>query len=325
MNQDVKLTFIIPVYNGEKYIERCLESIGKYSTVQCVCVDDGSIDNSAKLLDEIKSRQENIEVVHITNQGVSNARNVGMQYAKGEWISFLDVDDTLIDRWEEYIFENISAGINLICFPHVWEYVEGKERLVEFSNKSIPELLLTTPEMNTCWSKLYRRAIIEENSIAFNTSMQYGEDFCFVLDYCKAIDQQSVFLEKRPLVYYRNNVLSVMHANKIDQRLNDNMIMLLNRLQYADEFQYDQLQQKIFQHHFGALTDIMRSIALLGKEKQKNYQIIKAHKYTNFVMDKINSRQLSNLKKIEYFMIKHTFFCIPTYFKMKAYIYKFIG
>ena len=90
-----KVTVIIPVYNVEPYLTRCLDSVlgQTYSNIEVIVVNDGSKDNTKKILDDYASKYENIIVKHIKNGGVANARNVGIQLATGEYIGFIDSDD----------------------------------------------------------------------------------------------------------------------------------------------------------------------------------------------------------------------------------------
>ena len=92
-----KISIIVPVYNVENYLERCVESILKqtYTNFELLLINDGSTDQSGDLCDQLVSKNENIKVFHLENAGVSNARNVGIQNSTGEWITFIDSDDFL--------------------------------------------------------------------------------------------------------------------------------------------------------------------------------------------------------------------------------------
>lgn len=91
----IKISIIIPVYNVEKYIEECLISVLNQTMkeIEIICINDGSTDNSLKILNNYKNKNENIRIVNQENSGLSNARNVGLSLAKGEYIFFLDSDD----------------------------------------------------------------------------------------------------------------------------------------------------------------------------------------------------------------------------------------
>ena len=103
-----KISIIVPVYNVENYLERCVESILKqtYTNFELLLINDGSTDQSGDLCDQLASKNENIKVFHLENAGVSNARNVGIQNSTGEWITFVDSDDFITP---DYLETLISA------------------------------------------------------------------------------------------------------------------------------------------------------------------------------------------------------------------------
>ncbi len=90
-----KISVIVPVYNVETYLERCVESILQqtYAHFELILINDGSTDSSGQICDHLASQYENIKVYHIENAGVSNARNMGIQLATGSWVTFIDSDD----------------------------------------------------------------------------------------------------------------------------------------------------------------------------------------------------------------------------------------
>ena len=94
-------------------------------------VNDGSTDNSAQILDSLSKENPYVEVIHSLNGGVSNARNLGLNYAKGEWVTFLDVDDVLLHDWSLKIKDKLESDFDLICFSHIWNiYQENKGGLL---------------------------------------------------------------------------------------------------------------------------------------------------------------------------------------------------
>lgn len=317
----IKLTIIIPVYNGEKHIKRCFDSIGKQESLQCVFVNDGSTDNSAQILDSLSKENPYVEVIHSSNGGVSNARNIGLNYAKGEWVTFLDVDDVLLHDWSLKIKDKLESDFDLICFSHIWEYLPGKTKTVYYTNLDAKRLVLTTAEMNPCWAKLYRRSIIESNKLKFDTSMKYGEDMCFVLDFCTMTSKIEICNE--PLVFYKNNLGSAMHNGNIHVRMADNMKMLKKRL-YAVEKENSKLIPMIYRHHFCALTDIMRSIALSGKHTFRAFCQINKEEFFHVVMENVDLTYFDKKKRMEFFILKKMYFISPVYFGIKAFVYKHI-
>ena len=106
------ISVIIPVYNVEKYIKRCLDSVinQTYENLEIILVDDGTPDNSGVICDEYAKKDERIKVIHKENGGLSSARNAGLDIAKGEYISFIDSDDYISDNFIERLYENLSEN-----------------------------------------------------------------------------------------------------------------------------------------------------------------------------------------------------------------------
>lgn len=105
-----KISIIVPVYNVERYIERCVESICQqtYTNTEIILVDDGSTDSSGKICDEIAVKDPRIRVIHQQNSGLSAARNAGLAVAKGEYIAFVDSDDYIAQEMYSVMIENME-------------------------------------------------------------------------------------------------------------------------------------------------------------------------------------------------------------------------
>ena len=123
------ISVIVPIYNVEKYLERCLDSIIKqtYKNLDIILVDDGSIDNSTKICDEYVKKDSRIKVIHKENGGLSDARNVGIDNSDGKYICFIDSDDYI----ELDMIENLYDGIvknnaNICCCGKLLEYEKNK-------------------------------------------------------------------------------------------------------------------------------------------------------------------------------------------------------
>ena len=120
-----EISVVVPVYNVEKYLKQCLDSIlvQTFSNIEIICVNDGSTDNSRKILEEYKKRDFRIKIVDKKNGGLSSARNAGMKVATGEFYSFIDSDDWIDKTMLEKLYENITA-LNTdisICAVHQFD------------------------------------------------------------------------------------------------------------------------------------------------------------------------------------------------------------
>lgn len=206
-----KISIIVPVYNVEKYLERCVESILKqtYTNFELLLINDGSTDNSGELCDQLCSKNENIRVFHIENRGVSNARNLGIERSKGAWITFIDSDDFITNDYLETLISavraDVFAGFSVARVHHV---KNGQiTELPAFSGKvekwsteqTMRELLTTTRTSFFPVAKLFKREIISD--FTFNTDYHLAEDALFLTEVLLKTRCKSVFVDK-PIYYY---------------------------------------------------------------------------------------------------------------------------
>ena len=112
-----KISVIVPVYNVEAYLERCVESILQqtYAHFELILINDGSTDSSGQICDHLASQYENIKVYHIENSGVSNARNMGIQLATGSWVTFIDSDDFVTQDYLATLASAVEGGECRLC------------------------------------------------------------------------------------------------------------------------------------------------------------------------------------------------------------------
>ena len=185
------VSIIIPVYNTEKYIDRCLESVlaQTHSKLEILLVDDGSSDSSGAICDSYAKKDERVRVFHLQNGGVSSARNYGIEKASGEYIIFVDSDDWLEADAVERMVERISAdGVDLSVFSLTFEYVGFSDKLKIYSAVYTPYEYFTDSEQNIAYicspcNKIYRAQIMLDNNIRFTPGIKYGEDFTFNVNY----------------------------------------------------------------------------------------------------------------------------------------------
>lgn len=203
------LSIIIPVYNGEKYLRPTLESIMTQPGVgrcEIIAVNDGSTDRSSKILSDFKSRYPNIRVIDKANEGVSIARNRGMEEARGRYILFMDADDMLHSRALSIIFPILEADSPDIL---VWGYSTFYNRPKEAPLPSVAPMSLKAQEaFNTLmdrgcgvglWLKAFRRELIQE--LSFIPGMTFGEDMFF--GWKAILLAKSILFIDLPLYLYR--------------------------------------------------------------------------------------------------------------------------
>lgn len=198
----IDLTVIIPAYNCEEDIENCLQSIYSqtYEMYEVIIVDDGSIDRTGEICNQIALNHSNIRVIHKQNGGVATARNVGIEHAKGQNVLFVDADDVLVDT---HYFQDLMTfrEYDYVVAGHTcrWEksgtvYRETVSSLVECSSselRAFPNAFFERGFFHTCWSKLYSAKILLENNIRF-PQCRISEDSLFNLSYMEHIQSWKI-------------------------------------------------------------------------------------------------------------------------------------
>lgn len=173
MNENPLISIIVPIYNVEKYLERCIDSLLRqtYKNIEIILVDDGSTDHSPKMIDEYQSQNKKIKVIHQKNGGLSNARNNGLEIAKGEYIAFIDSDDYISDDYIEYLYKLIEENnsqmsiCNYKLFSETLEIKEEqKDDKVEILKKEevIDRMLYQEIYYISAWAKLYKKVLFEK-------------------------------------------------------------------------------------------------------------------------------------------------------------------
>ncbi len=211
MNETL-VSLIIPVYNCEKYLQRCLRSIlsQSYKNLEIVLVDDGSSDRSGLICDEFKQEDSRVIVVHQKNGGVSCARNKGIEVANGEWLCFVDGDDYVAPDYVTNMYNAVKNGTDLVIaktsrsIPIENIDLEKDDIPLYFSEKSI--LSLSGP---VC--KLFSKKIIGDCAIRFPENISMGEDGVFFTQYLNHVSKVSL-IDVCDYVYYDNeNSLSTKY------------------------------------------------------------------------------------------------------------------
>lgn len=188
----MKLSVIVPVYNVEKFLPRCLDSLLRQGIEsgewEVICVNDGSPDNSAAILAEYEKKYPNIfKVITQENQGLGGARNVGTARAQGEYVTYLDSDDYIIDNAYSYLLEHFCQDKpDVLCYDHLPIFTDGKT-LNDPDGRPDGEIIFDGDgadaynrwPLSYVWSKLYRRAFLEENNIKSEIVICQDEIFNF--------------------------------------------------------------------------------------------------------------------------------------------------
>lgn len=187
----MKVSIIIPVYNTGERLQRCLDSvIGQtFTDFECIVVDDGSTDNSPRVIDEYAEKDARFVSIHKKNGGVSSARNFGLDKAQGEWVVFLDSDDFFKENHLEVLLSAVNGNVDLVFTGYVDVCQDNQNK----THSYLGELYVGVDEIRTFitqtdvisymipWDKMFRRSLIEANHIRFDEKLALSEDrlFCY--------------------------------------------------------------------------------------------------------------------------------------------------
>ncbi len=220
-NSDILISYIIPAYNAEKYIKRCVESIvcaDNKTSCEVIIIENGSTDKTAEVCEGLANEHSSVKLYH-SDKGVSNARNAGIEKAVGKWLFFVDADDYLIsdkydvigkcansDKYDLYIFGH-RAGDRVVYKSEKELTVYGTGKVDDFIIKALknPTIYLTV------WGKLFARDIIIKNNLWFDLELKFAEDSHFTLQYLKCIN--SLCLCRNVVYEYSVDSPSVMRGN----------------------------------------------------------------------------------------------------------------
>ena len=202
-----KISVIVPVYNAEKYLHRCIDSIlaQTFTDFELLLINDGSKDNSGKICDEYAAKDSRVRVFHKKNGGASSARNLGLENAKGEWITFIDSDDALQQNALDLMYKPASSFDAVIANTKLDEIISGEEWI---------RLLLNCKIRCELWGGIYKRSILLDKKIDIPNSIVIGEDFLTNLQYaswCKKIK----FITDNVYNYTQGESTSLVNSYKL--------------------------------------------------------------------------------------------------------------
>ena len=197
-----KISVIIPVYNCEKYLPACLDSLQNqtFSDLEFICVDDGSTDQSYKILMEYAAKDHRFQVYQQANQGVAAARNTALQYVTGEWIGFCDGDDTLpLDAYQNFYAAITDVDVVIGDSYEMDDY--GFNVLITKQGKYKQNFFYAMFKTLTIWNKLLKKELIFSKKLKFANSV-VGEDVIFLAE---IVAQKPKYRNISKAVYYHWN------------------------------------------------------------------------------------------------------------------------
>lgn len=228
-----KISIIVPVYNVEKYLRCCLDSIvaQTFTDWECICVDDGSPDNSGKILDEYAAKDNRFVIIHKENGGVSSARNAGLDIARGEYITFCDSDDWIESNTYETLILSINNRVDIISYDILYEYRNRSETCSPdfFSQNNLQNIrnILTGKIRGYVVCRLIKKEIVD--SLRFDTSLELCEDLFFFLQLLSR--SENIVHVNKPLYHYRLfNDMSATHALWFTEKKIQSLILLIDKI-----------------------------------------------------------------------------------------------
>lgn len=263
-----KVSVIVPVYNVEKYIRKCLESLANQTLtdIEVIIIDDGSTDNSAEIIKEYTKKYSNMKYYYKENGGLSDARNYGMAYATGTYIAFLDSDDYIaVNTYEKMYKRAKKDDSDMVECNFYWVYgdKEKKDIGVHYSGKK--EMLEKARVV--AWNKLYKKEILEKANIIFPKGLQY-EDVNFFYKLIPYID--TISFEKEPLIYYVQRNTSI--SNMQNEKTGDIFTILDDVIQYYKDKKIYEDYKDVLEYTYARLllcSSFKRIVKIKNKELRK--------------------------------------------------------
>lgn len=286
----MKVSIVLPVYNVEEYIEECLESILKqtYHNIEVILIDDGSNDNSGKICDFFAQKDNRIKVIHKKNEGVSEARNIGIKESTGDYITFVDPDDWIVNNAIEKMvnaIQNTNAEAAFCRFiidiiPEEMRYLYQPISKKEGNGIDAVTYMFDSLAYGTMvWNKLFKRDAIfktDVDYIKFDKSLKCGEDQVWLVSVIKSLvkvcflPDELYFWRVREGSAFRNNEISDIKISDI-QAQEMTLEMLDERNKYLFSLVFRRTYEKIYQYLVVAYLNNQKDYYSILKMYEKKY------------------------------------------------------
>lgn len=298
--QQKELSVIIPVYNAEKYIGRCLQSILKCpeSKIEVVVVDDGSKDASLSVCKEIAAKDSRLNVFSKKNGGVSSARNFGLDNAHGRYITFCDADDYYEDGAISFLISELASVDNdLIFFPFYLEPMNSPKKVYgvkDIAQSQQVELtyikdnfwkLLNEGMINSSWNRIFQRERIEKMKLRFRTDMTFSEDGLFNVMYlCNLNENSKILYIAKPLYNYVSN-----EGQATRKKVNRYFYMMCLAFDNIDEFIGENRKNEVYWKEW---LSVIKDTLYHQNYAVENANEILSNKRTKEMLEKYNPKNV---------------------------------
>lgn len=245
--KNIKISVIVPVYNASKYLSECLDSIAKQTLkdIEIICINDGSTDNSLQILNDYFAKDKRFVIINQENQGVSVARNTGIESAKGAYIAFVDSDDYIKSDFLEILYSKAvknNAEITAADIVYLTNGILEYDNYMSRQTFKIKKSLLTSCKHKAkfvksviVWNKLFRTDFVKKYNLRFMRGCKFGEDTCFI--FLAVSLARKISLTRDTVYYYRKNDESVT-KNAFNSTLAFDLVKTIDNI-------YNLLLQKI--------------------------------------------------------------------------------
>ena len=316
------VSIIVPVYNAEEYIEACIESIQKqsYQNIEILLIDDGSKDFSPSICDRYQSVDSRIKVFHRENQGVSASRNFGIDQASGDYIQFVDSDDTLEP---ETVEENLNlakeTNAELIFFSFRYHILD-ESRIIEntFTQNFVGNAqeffekyfitLIDKELINPPWNKFISRKMLVDSGIRFNEEYSICEDMAFSAEILK-VSQRIAFNHK---MYYNYNLKS---TGSLVFKFHENYFEALSyyyqrAMEYCNRFEGREVAVRRLDTSFSNLAIMhLKQVSCCEQyDKSRKYARLKQIIHDKNLINALKNADLNQKKRIVYFLIRNNWY-----------------
>ena len=246
-----KISVIVPIYNAEKYLHQCIDSIiaQTFSDFELLLIDDGSSDSSGFICEEYAQKDFRIKVFHKRNGGVSSARNLGLDNAKGEWITFVDSDDWIKKDYLYSMIRQSDADMIMSSFEVIDNFEKWDNQIEHYLYKKnkikyFIERYVSTATMCAPWCKLFKNSIID--TLRFNTEISFWEDTIFVFEYLNKID--SIRTVENNAYQYRRGLCNSLSVKQLSIQKYLYMMQTYSKCLklIEDRFEYDGTNVRIY-------------------------------------------------------------------------------
>lgn len=278
-----KISVIVPVYNVEKYLPRCIDSIlaQTFTDFELLLIDDGSKDKSGEICDEYAKKDNRIRVFHNTNNGASAARNWGLDKATGEYISFIDSDDWIENTFYYDFFPVDKFNYDIYFQNYICHYADGTTECKDIKAFSAKNgeignailYLMKEKKFGWTWIKLFKSSIIAKHNIRFDKDISLHEDEIFTLQYCKHI--KSLYIQNKSNYHY------YIYTNSLTRRFKDPITYIKISLVLKEASSFIKaagidkyIKSRHLENLFNAVISTYRNRTQNGYDKRKRYFVV---------------------------------------------------